>query len=325
MIGGTPQYTLYGLGLRISSNDPDLLAALHRRLGHFLAARPASCDMSFEFRQVPHGEDHDVGKPGGKTRPVYESSAGDVVYSDREDQLYISSGDGARVLCNPGAGQVRVSLLPTHGAHLWLASHPLFTLPLIELLKRRARYSLHAAGLCIHGKGILFPGTSGAGKSTLALALVRAGFGFLGDDLLFLVQTPEGLRVLGFPDELDLTDETAGFFPELRSFSQQPRPLGWSKRPLRAEDVYPVELAWSCPPAAVVFLRIAQTERSTLEPMEPDEALLELVPNVLLTEADSSQRHLDVLAQLAREARCYRLETGRDFDALPDLLGALVA
>ena len=59
--------------------------------------------------------------------------------------------------------------------------------------------------------------------------------------------------------------------------------------------------------------------------MGRDEALLELAPNVLLTEPRSSQAHLDVLAALVRETACYRLETGRDFHVLPTLLRNLLA
>jgi hypothetical protein len=50
--------------------------------------------------------------------------------------------------------------------------------------------------------------------------------------------------------------------------------------------------------------------------MDPDEALLELVPNVLLTEAKSCRAHLDALGKLVKSTPCYRLETGRDFDQL---------
>jgi hypothetical protein len=59
--------------------------------------------------------------------------------------------------------------------------------------------------------------------------------------------------------------------------------------------------------------------------MTPPEALLELAPNVLLTDLSSSQAHLDALTRLARQCACFRLYTGQDFDALPGRLGALVA
>jgi hypothetical protein len=58
--------------------------------------------------------------------------------------------------------------------------------------------------------------------------------------------------------------------------------------------------------------------------MSLDEALLELAPNVLLTEATSSRAHLEVLGSLARQCRCYRLEAGRDIETLPHLLLGLI-
>jgi hypothetical protein len=45
----------------------------------------------------------------------------------------------------------------------------------------------------------------------------------------------------------------------------------------------------------------------------------------LLTDAGSSQAHLDALAELVKASRCYRLETGMDLDRLTELLPSLVA
>ena len=83
-------------------------------------------------------------------------------------------GEQFRALCSPLEGSVRISSLGAGTADTWLPSHPLFTLPFIEMLKRRGRYNVHAAGFALNGQGLLFPGSSGAGKSTLALALLRA-------------------------------------------------------------------------------------------------------------------------------------------------------
>jgi hypothetical protein len=58
--------------------------------------------------------------------------------------------------------------------------------------------------------------------------------------------------------------------------------------------------------------------------MSLDEALIELAPNVLLTEETSSRAHLEVLGSLARQCRCYRLEAGRDIETLPHLLLGLI-
>lgn len=320
----THYYTFHDLRIAISG-DAVVSAAIHSRLKQFAANGYEACDLTFEFCSVPDGKRHIVEKPAGRARPVYEFPCGEVVYVAVQDQLYLSYEDRVRVLCDLIRGHARVSLLQSEVDNLWLASHLMFTVPLIEFLKRHGRYSLHAAGLSIDGQGLLIAGASGSGKSTLTVALLRAGFGFLGDDMIFLSRGREGLRALAFPDEIDLTDETARLFPELHYLLRLPKNHGWRKRQVRAEEVYQVKTVWECKPAVVVFPRIANAEKSVLKPIERDEALLELVPNVLLTEARSSQAHLDVLGQLVKESECYRLEAGRDFDALPILLRDLVA
>jgi hypothetical protein len=263
-------------------------------------------------------------------RPVYDPPDGSVLYDDAADRLHLELGPRLRAVCEPARGWARLAcaggaLEEALGGDLWTLSHPLATLPLVELLKRRGLYSVHAAGLCRNGRGLVLPGTSGAGKSTLALALARAGFGLLGDDTLFLARRPEGLRLLAFPDEVDLTAETLAFFPELAPRLAAPRP-GWRKRQLRPEDLdgaYGAEVVWECAPGHLVFPRVTGKAESRLIPLDSGEALFELVPNVLLTEPASSQAHLDALAALAAESTCWRLETGRDLDGAVRLLAAL--
>jgi hypothetical protein len=320
----THYYTFHGLRIAISG-DAVVSAAIHSRLKPCAANGHEASDLTFEFCSVPDGKGHIVEKPTGRARPVYEFPCGEVVYVAVQDQLYLSYEDRVRVLCDLARGHATVSLLQSKLDNLWLASHLMFTVPLIESLKRHGRYSLHAAGLCIDGRGLLVAGASGSGKSTLAVALLRAGFGFLGDDMLFLSPGRDGLRALAFPDEIDLTDETARLFPELHYLLRLPKNHGWRKRQVRAEEVYEMKTVWECKPAVVVFPSIANAEKSVLKPIDRGEALLELVPNVLLTEARSSQAHLDALGQLVKESECYRLEAGRDFDALPILLRDLVS
>jgi hypothetical protein len=321
-------YDLHGLRLAIDqaqAGDEETTRALHARLA-LLPAAPTGgpTDLTFEIHAAAGDREHDLARPAAP-RPVYDPPLGEVVYDDGGDLLYIEHGPRLRVLAEPGRGRVRVSARGADGADLWLLSHPLFTVPLAELLKRRGLYSLHAAGLCLDGRALVLPGTSGAGKSTLALALVRAGFGFLGDDTLFLARRPAGLRLLAFPDEFDLTEQTVGFFPELAPLLDGTERSGWRKRQLRAEKVYGAPVVWECSPGVLVFPRVSGRAESALEPMDAGEALLELAPNVLLTEPASSQAHLDALAELARASRCYRLETGTDLDGAVRLLRDLLA
>lgn len=316
-------YDLHGvrLGLSFEHLGERASAALLARLAQIPPDGLPPHDLAFELRSSAA---HPFGLPEG-ARTVYEPPVGEVVYSDGAGLLYIDAGPRLRVLCDPGDGRARVSVLGEDEEDLWLLSHPLFTIPLMEMLKRRGLYGLHAGGLARNGRALLLPGTSGAGKSTLTLALARAGFGLLGDDTLFLARRAEGdLRVLAFPDEFDLTDRTVSFFPELAALLESPLPAGWRKRQLRAEEVYGTAIVWEAEPALLVFPRVSGARESVLTPLPKDEALLTLVPNVLLTEPRSSQAHLDALADLAAGCACYRLDTGSDLDGAVRLLGDLL-
>jgi hypothetical protein len=304
--------------------DEAVITALDARLGRFAHTDSGPCDVRFDYRCVGVGEPHAVPEPLEDARPVYESAMGQVLYSDRADRMFISSVWPIRAACDPRSGQTTLSIVGAVDEHLWALSHPLLTIPLIETLKRRGRFSVHAAGVALGGKGLLIPGSSGSGKSTLALALARAGFGFLGDDMLFLVRAGEGLRALAFPEAFDLTDDTVRLFPDLVDLLQVEKQPGWPKRQVRAEERFGAEIVWQCEPVALVFPRVSGSGRSTLTPMDAREALFEILPNILLTEAASSQQHLDALAQLVSRCACYRLETGTDFGELAKRLGGLL-
>jgi hypothetical protein len=316
-----PTYSFHGVRLAVETDCAELTALLAERLASFTLDDGGPSDLVFEVRSVRPGDDPPIARPDEPLRPVYDPPAGEVLYAPREDLLYIDYPGRARVLCDPTAGRTAVSLLAEELAELWLASHPLFTLPLVEMLKRRGLYSVHAAGLALDGKAILLAGPTGAGKSTLTVALAGAGFEVLGDDIVFASESDGGLRLLAFPDELDVTEETIRLFPELDFLLEHPPRPGWSKRQLRAAELPSAGLRLEAEPAAVVVLaRRRHADESVLEPVARTEALLELVPNVLLTDRDSSQRHLDALDTLVRASRCYRLEAGGDFDALARLV-----
>jgi hypothetical protein len=65
------------------------------------------------------------------------------------------------------------------------------------LLQMRGQLVLHASAVAVDGRGVVFLGAKGAGKSTLAAACLRAGHGFLTDDVLAI--SAGGKLVPGFP------------------------------------------------------------------------------------------------------------------------------
>jgi len=316
----THAYLLHGLNLAVSGEET-ILAALKGRLQQFPAAKPGTpSDFRFEFHPVPNAGYHRIHRLPGPNRKVLEFRGGEARYSDALEQLSVEFPGRARAVCDTQTGDVRISFPESEAGNTGLLSHSLFTVPLAELLKRHGLYMVHAAGLSLGGKGLLIAGAAGAGKTTLTIALLRDGFGFLGDDTIFLRVSSAGLHALAFPDEIDVTPDTIQFFPELRCLAGQPSASSRRKRSLAPSRVYDARPVTKCRPAVLVFPQVARAHQSALTPMPKDAAFLELLCNVLRTEAASAQAHLDALAALVKQCLCFRLQTGRDFNALPNLL-----
>jgi hypothetical protein len=311
------RFDVHGVAVEVRSNRPELVEFVARRLQFFASPGPSRPAVRFELRAVDR---HVVRRPAGRLRTVYEPETGEVVYHEGRDELYIEYGR-VRALCRMTEGDVLVSVLEPAAEAAWAATRPLVTLPLLEVLKRHGLYGLHAAGLTTGSHGVALAGGSGSGKTTLALALARGGFGFLGDDMLFVAANGDAPVLLAFPDELDVSDSTAGFFPGLERDLRDE--LGSAKRQLPAQRTGG-ELVPEARPALLLFPQVGTGAQTEVEPCTADEALRELVPNVLLTDAASSQRHLDALGRLARETRSFRLSLARDFHELPSLVGGLI-
>ncbi len=318
------RYQIHGVSVSVRVDLATVEQSIHSRLRLFPESAEEGSELLIEYRQVASGEAL-IPRPDGESRPLWEIPGYEFAYLPGSDQLYLARPDVIAVLCDPEKGTAACSFRPEDPRASWLASHPMFTVPLVEMLKRRGLFAVHAAAVSVDGKGVLFPGASGAGKSTLTLALVRAGLEFLADDTVFLRHDAAGLRVHAFPDEIDLTEATMRMFPELASVANTKREPGWPKHRVWPETLYPLKIAWSCPPAALVFPQVTNAAQSRVEPMGRDEALIELLSNVPLTDRGSSQAHLDALAELARACDCFRLWTGRDVDALPTLVRQIVS
>jgi hypothetical protein len=319
----TRNYLLNGLNLRISCSEA-VAEALDSRFRLLPSGKALGATISIDFQSVPDREQHCLEKPLEKGRAFYNLNSGEASYFGSSDQIYLSYGDGVRALADLSRSHARFSIVESDPVNVFVAAHLFLTISLVELLKRHGLYSMHAAGFSKGERVILIPGTSGAGKSTLAVTLLRGGFGYLSDDMVFLQRRSSELRVLGFPEDVDVSDGTINFFPELYFLQQAPKVAGSPKKHVRPDEVYSVELIGEARPGAIVFPRISASEKSSLRSIGADEALLELASNVLLTEARSCQSHLNILTELARQTPCYRLETGRDFDRLPSLLGELL-
>lgn len=320
----TRNYYLQGMNIQVSCSSA-IAACLDARFRLLSTGARVAETIFFEFESVASSSQHTIELPGGEGKPFYELPNGQAYCFENGDQLYIRLGTGIRALCQPASGTASFSVVESERGSLFLVSHLLFTIFLMEILKRREWYSVHAAGFSDSGRAVLLPGTSGSGKSTLSIGLLRAKFDYLSDDMVFLLRRPTGWGIIGLPEDVDVTDKTIGFFQELDFLLSSRKADGFPKWQVRAEEVYGTKVVREARPGAIVFPRISGNPSSAIRQIEPDEALFEMAPNVLLTEPKSCQAHLNALADLVKQTPCYRLETGRDFDHIPHLFRELLS
>ena len=316
-------YSMHGVGIDVKADDPAVLAAMDHRLRNFeTETSPSGLSMSFEFLSTaPPMPATTAG------RPVYETPHGTLHYLPDHDLLTGELG-GVALHCEPAKGRAVIAAPSFSGRALYFATHPVATVALMEMMERLDRYSLHAGCLAeADGRGVLLCGVSGAGKSTLALAMARAGMEFLGDDIVFLRPRSDDtaqLQALGFPDTIGISDFTSSRFPELKRFASAPRIEGFPKRLHGFEQLFDRPPAATCIPKLVVFPEVRPDAPSAITPIDRGEALVRLVPDVLLTHERSTQAHISAIAELLGQAECHVVHSGRDIEGAADLVRRLL-
>lgn len=309
------RFEIHGVAVRVTSEVEAWLDPLRRRLSSFLTTTYGDDEIRFAFRRLSPGRDHVV-----RGRTVYDSSAGPVLYDAVSDRLALDAPT-VRLTCDCGDALVTIEVDDRRPNLEWLVSRPLFTLPLIELLKRRGLYSVHASAVAAGNGVLMICAPTGAGKSTLALALALSGMELLADDMVF-IRVDEKPTVCGLTEELDVTPESALLFPVLAHRTRHAPPDGWPKHRLAPERLGSIRMGALGIPLALLFLDKQHEGPPRFESLAPADALLELAPNVLLTEPSATQAHLHALGAVAHAVPSRRFATGGTLSCAVEALHA---
>jgi len=249
------------------------------------------------------------------------------LYADKDGSTYyVDLGDLGIVSYNPNKGTANGYIQILESIHSNVASRTLLMFVLDKLLEARGCFRIHCSAVEKDGKGILFPGFSGAGKTTACIALIRQGYGFLGDDRPFLRYGRNGgMEILSFPDYIDVTNETIDLFPELKEEDLLKENRHLRKKSFYADDLYPGSIKTSCAPRAILYPEISGGKESYLEELSKSETLKSLLPHSMLVfDKDIAKRHFDILFDLVKAADCYKLKFGSNIDNLPDLIESIL-
>ncbi len=205
-------------------------------------------------------------------------------------------------------------------AQLEFAERGFLLVMLLFVLRRLGWYHVHGAALIDPaGRGWMLVGNSKTGKSTTTALLASRGWGIGTDDISFLRDQGSQVGALGFhstialrPGGRELLGAAGGVDLTRRGKTgYRPEDLGGTWAPIVVPEI-------------ILFPVVG--ERTSITPKPPRAVLSALITWSLwvLFEEVHAQEHLDLLAKLASQARCYDATVGPDLFRNPSLLTELL-
>lgn len=332
--------SIHGIHVDFLTNNPSIESAVKRLFRHFVS-EPTSEPFRITFSLLDRGGAvPDWCLPPAEALLYYCPAAEDrIAVADLGVDTLKLSGDPTGTLFFAdfgGMGRIayRLDRGEAHG-HVFaperidakVLSGTIVMLVMSHLLAAKGCFLAHCGAAEKRGKGILIPGFSGSGKTTASIALARKGFGFLSDDRSLIRAAPDGsLRLLSFPEDVDVTDETIALFPELGEgdlFKGQTN--GPGKKSFDPEEAYPGCVTDSCAPGVILYPERHPHRKSRLEEMPKSEALSAFMPHSLLVlDRTTTESNFDAVFQLVQSSDCYRLKFGSEVVDLPDLVESII-
>ncbi|PLY01240.1 MAG: hypothetical protein C0624_10760 [Desulfuromonas sp.] len=191
-----------------------------------------------------------------------------------------------------------------------------------EALQRKQKLLMHAAAVqCSDGTGILIQADGGGGKSTTALAMLRNGATLLADDLVIMDGANASKnRLRGFPEYLNLTDQTIAFFPELADACKAPYAEGHNvdlKSRFDPRVLYPQAYSnVTIQLQAIYFVQIS-ADGPTASRLSPSETLSRLIKShTFALQQKMDPAMAGTLIELAHTVPAYLVPTGPSPDEL---------
>jgi len=169
-------------------------------------------------------------------------------------------------------------------------------------------FQLHASGIAIGEKALLFAGPPGSGKTVLALSLLLQGFRCLSDEIILI--EPRTLKAHPFPRNFHVELELLKTLPDLRKYVLS-KPLTDSSGKVRinAETIHkgwqkaPVDPHW------IIFSAFSPEDRDELIPVGKTRAVSLLVDQAINLEGFGASG-VDTLVRLVESCDCYIFKAG---------------
>jgi hypothetical protein len=200
-----------------------------------------------------------------------------------------------------------------------------FAVHLVTWLSGEGVHEVHAALVGRAGAGVLLAGASGAGKSTSAMACVRHGLDFLGDDVVGLEPRPDG-TCAGH----SLFGGVSLAAADVDRFGVPAVHLDRAVRVAEKQCLFPMELGYGrtrdTVHVAAVLLLHGGAGTTELEPAKRSAVLTNVAKNAMWTVVPRpGAAAMAAIARLAENVPGYRLRLGPDPNDTPAAVERLLA
>jgi len=234
-----------------------------------------------------------------------------ITYYSKSDVLYFISTNGSLISLDP-VHRVAKGFLTYDLLNKPLDLFSFVVEPIVEMLKYRGLYFIHAAALSGSGMTFLVSGASGCGKTTTSLSLVANGFKYVSDDTIFIRRSNEGVQVYPLFKSFNLDKDLAGRFPQI--IEDQKKPVSSDiKIPIDISEIVPDSHISSAKPDVIIFPKITSINRSEIRPIGNMEVYKRLLSQIILAiDKNIAKKQLHVLELLVKQTKGFELLSGKD-------------
>ncbi|MCX6090132.1 MAG: hypothetical protein NTX88_07170 [Candidatus Atribacteria bacterium] len=187
--------------------------------------------------------------------------------------------------------------------------------PLAKLLFKKQMCKIHASGVVVSGRGIIFSGLSGKGKSTAAYALLRRKHRVLSDESILVFRNGQQYSGLSISDVIKIQSEAARlFFPELID-SPSCHKVGeeWY---LHLNSLPGLPYQHSAPVSVLAILEKTGESGSYAEKISPHRVMNDFLPITLdpYEPVSIMKERFTFLMSFLNSVQCYLVHFGTDMD-----------
>ncbi|MBI1877611.1 MAG: hypothetical protein HYR94_05165 [Chloroflexi bacterium] len=318
------EFAPFGVPARITSNQPEVLAAARLSAGRF-SWQPAPPIPDLPRPPTPIHIQLAVGK--ADSPPVPADLPERLGYAGVGDWISLSAGEWGYAFAHLPARTAAAFVSPALAAETRLISryvidHYLLNFILAEWAMLHASCVLDPSGQRL----ILMVAPHNTGKSTTALHLLRAGYTFLADGMALLRQQGEYFIAGGYPvGEVKLRDDVLALFPNYSGEAVNVREQRKTVVNLRA--LHPDRLAETLFSPAAIQLCLVERHRARLTEvasLSAAEAVPVLAANSVYWDRPAKLAHNTAILQaLLESASLYRLKIGSDVAGIVSALDAI--